>query len=407
LVQQTVRWRRTLERSFRRQRKAVSRNIALRIVEGLVFLKLARECGLEPADRTSHGRGASGGLDRLRKSFSCAAKRYHSTLFNLPAFSATPRFETALRNVTRKIQAMRRGALTPETLGRIYATDVDGDRKGVHVTPDFISDYLVRRTLAPLLRRRNPPVVFDPACGAGAFPLKIFDLLAAAHGARTSFKKKRRLLTDCIHGVDIDVFGVELTKLSLLLKLHAGTTFDPLASVPDLSKNIRCADTLLSAIPGRFDAVIVNPPFISLWTLTRGRSKLKRQLMRNYSFAREGCDAYVLFLEKSFRLLRAGGRLGIILPNTWAIADWAEACRTLLLTKTRIESIVDLTQMCDFSKTNIYPHILISEKARAADGHHINVVKASSRADLKPGATAASLLQFQLCDRSKRRGDWS
>jgi type I restriction-modification system DNA methylase subunit len=385
----------------------VSRNIALRIVEGLVFLKLARECGLEPAESTSQRLGASGGLDRLRKSFSCAAKRYHSTVFELRAFSAMPRFESALRNVSRKIQAMRRGTLTPETLGRIYATDVDGDRKGVHVTPEFISDYLVRRTLAPLLSGSKRPVVLDPACGAGAFPLKVFDLLAAAYGARTSFKKKRRLLTTCIHGVDIDAFGVELTKLSLLLKMHAGTIVDRRAAVPDLSKNIRCADSLMSNIAGRFDAVIVNPPFISLRDMTRRNLKLKRRLMRKYSCAREGCDAYVLFLEKSFRLLRAGGRLGIILPNTWAIADWAEACRALLLTKTRIENIVDLTQMCDFSKTNVYPHILISEKTCAPNGHHIKVVKASSRADLKPGAAVASLLQFQLCERSKRLGDWS
>ena len=398
LIKQTVLWRGILERNVRGQSKSTARSIALCIVEGLIFLNQARRLGMErPSVEPLHYRPDER-LLALRNSFSDAAKKYHSTVFALPEFSVSTRFEGALEKVARKISALRGRKMSPGILGKIYETDSDGSRKGVYVTPDFISDYIVDRTLAPLLRHgRKSPNVLDPACGAGAFPLKIFDQLIRSGGGKKMSMQKRRRLLACVHGVDIDSFGVELTKLSMLLKLHEGTGARNSGDIPELSRNFRCADALLTPHRGGFDAVIVNPPHLSIRDLTRDcGTKHRRRLARKFICARGAYHLYVLFVERSLQLMRARGRLGIIVPSTWAIKGAALPCRKLIISKTGVESVADISQMCVFSKTNVYPHILIAENSPPSAEHRIRVVEAFSQADLKPDAAKTWLRQQSL-----------
>jgi hypothetical protein len=411
LIKQTVFWRKNLERSLGRTGRAAARQLALKIIEGLVFLKLARQRRMEPAGALS-GLKSRDGVGALQTVFKRSKTRYHSGIFDLPALPASPRFAAALKKIVRKVLAFRPGKLAPSILGLIYETDPDGIGKGVCFTPDFISEHITRRTLAPLPRRRRPPLVLDPACGAGAFPLKIFEQLAQARGCGASFKLKRRLLLASIHGADIDAFGVELTRLSLLLKLCEGGAEPRTAALPDLSRNIRCGNALVSSpfegvVPLRwpragFDAVIVNPPHMGIGELTRKQGAGQRlYFARNYACARGAYFLHALFLERSLRWLGKGGRLGIILPPAWAAARSEARCRKMILQATRLESIADISPMCVYSKKSVYPHILICEKMPAGDAHFVDVREVFSRADLKPRAAAASLRQSAL---SPRRG---
>ena len=128
---------------------------------------------------------------------------------------------------------------------------------GVFYTPTYIVEYIVKHTLGALLEGKKPgdkgvgkgePLrVLDPACGSGSFLLGAYQYLwtgiamvispttrkmgqgpnpawsrsAAANGGLTTAERKRILL-DHIYGVDIDPQAVEVTKLSLLLKVLEG-----------------------------------------------------------------------------------------------------------------------------------------------------------------------------------------
>jgi N-6 DNA Methylase len=129
---------------------------------------------------------------------------------------------------------------------------------GVYYTPNPIVDFIVDATLAALLagktpaqvggegRNTSPMRVLDPACGSGSFLLGAFEYLlrwyldsylseptrwmrgrtprirqvSDTEWRLTSGERKRILLTH-IYGVDIDTQAVEVTKLSLLLKVLA------------------------------------------------------------------------------------------------------------------------------------------------------------------------------------------
>ena|GEM_PF-110509 len=163
--------------------------------------------------------------------------------------------------------------------------------KGVYYTPRFVVDTIIRRVVGPQLENRAPLDVLnlkilDPACGSGSFLIAAFQYLMdhclrhfAAHpdaaevpATPRARKRKRKLafqdadgqwnlapdfkaaiLTSCLYGVDIDAQAVEVTIMSLYLKMLEGK--HPLhwqryllenQLLPPLDNNIRCGNSLLS-----------------------------------------------------------------------------------------------------------------------------------------------------------------
>ena len=122
-----------------------------------------------------------------------------------------------------------------------------------------------------------PPLrVLDPACGSGSFLIGAYQFLldcatgleggsgsgravppplqAAGGEWRLTTAERKRILLAHIYGVDIDPQAVEVTKLSLLLKVLEGESDESLSSqmrlfqeraLPDLSTNIQCGNSLI------------------------------------------------------------------------------------------------------------------------------------------------------------------
>ncbi len=207
---------------------------------------------------------------------------------------------------------------------------------GVYYTPTKVVDYLVQSTVKVLLEEACTPRkaaslrVLDPACGSGSFLIRVYQLLLDWHLAwyhandiekyargrsakvyqgpggqwHLTTAERKRILTNTVFGVDIDPQAVEVTKLSLLLKVLEGESADRLESqltlfreraLPDLGNNIKCGNSLVgtdffskhqlelfdeeeayrinafdweSEFPqifasGGFSAVIGNPPYLS------------------------------------------------------------------------------------------------------------------------------------------------
>ena len=127
--------------------------------------------------------------------------------------------------------------------------------------------------------------ILDPACGSGSFLLGAYQYLLDWHlkwyidnepdkWAKTkqpaiyqgpspdprtpnwhlTTAEKKRILLNNIYGVDIDSQAVEVTKLSLLLKVLEGENNQTLANqlrmfheraLPDLGDNIKCGNSLI------------------------------------------------------------------------------------------------------------------------------------------------------------------
>ena len=324
--------------------------------------------------------------------------------------------------------------LTPG--GRAVVEEKPEVRKagGVYYTPTYIVEYIVRQTVGRLVAGHTPdptgPVsrlrVLDPACGSGSFLLGAYQFLLDWHldGYLRDTKKwsrkrggtlhltaagdyvltlaeRRRILLDNLYGVDIDPQAVEVTKLSLLLKVLEGAAaqLGPQAALlgervlPDLDSNIKCGNSLIGPEfydrpqpsllgddellrvnafdwrgefaeimrAGGFDAVIGNPPYI--FTRNQGiETEQKAYYYSRYKHQSAQLNSFGIFLEKAHSLLRQGGQLGFITPNNLLTIDSFALLRRFVIENTSDTKFVNILDKV-FSAASVDNAILLFSKA--------------------------------------------
>jgi methylase of polypeptide subunit release factors len=246
---------------------------------------------------------------------------------------------------------------------------------GTHYTPEPIVDYIVKRSLLPLLESPDYQEikVLDPACGSGLFLLKSFDILAQ-HWRNTfgSFgpKQAKHILSNSLYGIDIDEQAVLTTRKHLLEKAALVES-----DVPLLNENIIVRDALTLKLPvtqfGRsyqkhsFHCIIGNPPYIRI----QNTSQEKRDYYTStYVTASGRFDISTLFLELSEYLLKEQGRIGFIVSNKILSTSGAKKLRAFLLSRFSIEEIVDLSDTKLFEAA-VLPMILVATRSRHNNNH--------------------------------------
>lgn len=275
---------------------------------------------------------------------------------------------------------------------------------GVYYTPQYIVDYIVKNTVGEKIKNKKPKEIenlkiLDPACGSGSFLIGAFKYLLDYHliyyarkenltkalkdekiyqikenSYQLTIKEKQRILLNNIYGVDIDGQAVEVTKLSLLLKLMEGENQESsgqlfkhsdLKLLPNLAGNIKCGNSLIGSdfyrnknlslfgsdemkkinafdwdkeFPeimraGGFDCVIGNPPYVKARDYNDDK-KFYRDYLNyggNYLTLYKMWDLFIPFIEKGINLLRKNGLFGMIVPDTIEKADYASLLRKWLL----------------------------------------------------------------------------
>lgn len=305
---------------------------------------------------------------------------------------------------------------------------------GVYYTPKYIVDYIVAQTVGKLIEGKTPKQIagdhtgsplriLDPACGSGSFLLGAYQTLidhhtryfAAQAGKRTadqprlidereggefklSLEQKRAILQNNIFGVDIDPQAVEITMMSLYIKMLEGErgAITGQAVLPRLRDNIKCGNSLIGydigdlpdedkarinpfdwhsksegfgeiMAAGGFDAVIGNPPYGAMLIDVATEYLLSRFKLQNYQL-----DTYLLFLEKAIELLAKKGLFGMIIPNTWLLNLQSEKIRQYLFSETQIENIVHYRRAV-FQKVTVDTEITIISKQIPANLHRIQI----------------------------------
>lgn len=187
-------------------------------------------------------------------------------------------------------------------------------RTGTYFTSlDIIDESL--RSLDP------PPSSFlDPCCGTGRY------LVRAA--SRFNIDPSR------LYGFDSDPAAIDIARLNILLH-YRDTDAMPmmrcLDSLNDLANG--CPDCDTNHLLGSVDAVATNPPWGGCKNLPRHRNLA--------SLVKSG-ESFSMFLEKSLRLLRQGGQLSFLLPESMLKIKTHSEIRKLLLENCAIKKITML-----------------------------------------------------------------
>ena len=330
--------------------------------------------------------------------------------------------------------------LTPGHRARVEEKPEVRKAGGVYYTPTYIVDYIVKNTVGKLLEGKTPKAakklrILDPACGSGSFLIGAYQYLLDWHrdkyiedGAekhakgkdpklyqrirnewRLTTAERKRILLNNIYGVDIDPQAVEVTKLSLLLKVLEGESDETIKSafrlfneraLPDLGNNIKCGNSLIGPdfyegkqtsfldteemqrvnafdwereFPeifkaGGFDAVIGNPPYIRIQALNEWAPTEVEHFKRAYKSAQKGnYDIYVVFVEKGLQLLNNNGRLGFILPNKFFNSQYGEPLRKLIADGKHLADVIHFGDKQIFVSATTYTCLLFLEKQERKD----------------------------------------
>lgn len=286
--------------------------------------------------------------------------------------------------------------------------------RAVVTTPTKLAKSMVNLSLSHLVEGKTPEEIHnlriaDIACGSGVFLVEVFDYLSnyiinwyVEHSQidkirlmsdltyKLNFSEKKKLLVDCLFGVDVDIHAVEAARLSLLIKLvedeDAYSVDGENPVLPELDKNIRHGNSLIpmelasnltsneiqeivpfswKTINGgkAFDLIIGNPPYVE----TRGMisilpSKEVDYYRSHYGTAHRQFDKYFLFIERALKLIKGDGIVAFVVPNKFFTNTSGEKLRELIAYRSGILRIDDFGSSQLFEDKTIYSAVLILRK---------------------------------------------
>ncbi|HOJ17674.1 MAG TPA: TaqI-like C-terminal specificity domain-containing protein [Ignavibacteriaceae bacterium] len=282
-------------------------------------------------------------------------------------------------------------------------------KEGVFYTPKYITSYIVKNTLGSLCsdiknelgiieedyspenkskdtRRRLVNTldayrdrllkitICDPACGSGAFLNQALDYLINEHKYIDELKAKllgeslilsdieTGILENNLFGVDINEESVEIAKLSLWLR-----TARKNRKLNNLSGNIKCGNSLIDdpAIAGEkafnwhkefpqvfanggFDIIIGNPPYgVNFSTNEKDYLQIVLGGVPDH-------EIYIYFISMALQnLIRPGGLLTYIFPNTFLSNLFGINYRKHIFTNYFVENILDLSNDNTFEDASV------------------------------------------------------
>jgi len=257
---------------------------------------------------------------------------------------------------------------TVATAFQVLRADALKQREGQYFTPKQVIESGVK-----LLDIAWEDIIIDPACGTGGFLIEsILELKRKnpqiANGALAGWAQTH------VFGIEKDSIGLKLTKAIMQIagdgSAHCYRGDSVITHLWHTEFPHLKTETLAD---GRFSVVVTNPPFGKNLRVTATDSRLSR-----YVIAQDGKGQYVdreiglIFLERAYRFLRIGGKIGIVLPETYFFSpnylflfDWLKPrLRPLVVANIPMDAWQGFAR----AKTNFYVFEKISEVDEEEEG---------------------------------------
>jgi type I restriction enzyme M protein len=231
-----------------------------------------------------------------------------------------------LREVIDHIDELRfRSQVEKHELSHLYEAKIKnmgnaGRNGGEYYTP--------RPLIRAIVQVVNPKIgerIYDGAVGSGGFLCESFEFLKSkgrlatkdltSLQTRTFYGKEKKSLAYVIGVMNMILHGIEAPNI-----IHTNTLTENLADIQEKD---------------RYDIVLANPPF---------GGHERKEVQQNFPI-RTGETAF-LFLQHFIKILKAGGRGGIVIKNTFlSNGDNASVgLRKLLLESCSLHSVLDCPQ---------------------------------------------------------------
>lgn len=244
-------------------------------------------------------------ITRLSKLFT-SIKNHYRGFFTDDVLKLKP---LTLAYIVGRLQYISLSKTSGDIKGEAFQTFVNRHQRGDR--GEFFTPHPIVRLAVEMINPKPHERVIDPACGSGGFLIQ----------AINHVQKNNSKLDESTY-VQENITGIEFNPdvaLSAMIRLvfEGGTGLE-----------IICANALIEdeKLNNSFDIVLTNPPFgnkgkvedqkiLKSYLLTRKWNKSSSNGWEVSKTVLAGQSPDVLFIEKSIKLLRAGGRMAIVLPD--------------------------------------------------------------------------------------------
>lgn len=301
-------------------------------------------------------------LESVTKTANALRNRYDSFVSLYPEVFVTDQDKTirftdetisACVEVLSRLRLIDLGVSTISLAFQVLRSEALKQEEGQYFTPQAVIEAAVR-----LMRIQFDDIVLDPACGTGGFLVETMLNFQRTRPSMSQHQLSQWAQTH-IYGIDKDAIAVKLTKAIMQIAGDGSAhcvrgdsirTHNWKRDFPHLQPYFE---------DGRFTVIITNPPFGQKLKVSADDCRLA-----GLEIAKRGRDKFtdieigLLFLERSYQLLKIGGRIGIVLPETYFfsasyqfIFDWLKLrFRPIVVANIPMEAFQGFCR----AKTNFY-----------------------------------------------------
>ncbi len=177
------------------------------------------------------------------------------------------------------------------------------------------------RTIIKIVAPKVGDKIYDGACGSAGFLVEAFDYLKKSKDLSTA--ESIKLQKDTFYGKEIKSLAYIIGVMNMILH---GIEAPNILHINTLAENINDIQE-----KHRYDVILTNPPF---------GAGMGREIQQNFPI-KSGESAY-LFLQHFIKILKAGGRAGIVIKSTFLSNGDAANLRRELLQSCNVHTILDL-----------------------------------------------------------------
>jgi type I restriction-modification system DNA methylase subunit len=256
-----------------------------------------------------------------------------------------------------------------DIVGYIYEDLIPEEER--HKMGQFYTPQPIAELIAKWCINGNPDaLILGPGCGSGTFEVEAYWHLSYLKTGRKRGippgNEVHKSILKQIYAIDINPFPAQLTAMNLAMKNVRAPTTDANIVTADFF-SIMPGHKLLApytvttpsglkrkeiAFPSSFDVVMGNPPYTrwnDLPEQTRRRIlQLYGEVLRNYKlhkFATGGAipGIFIPWIIHSAIFLKEGGRLGMIISDSWLQTEYGVAFLKYLADTFKIHAIIDIS----------------------------------------------------------------
>ena len=228
-----------------------------------------------------------------------------------------------LREIIDHIDELRfRSQTEKHELSHLYEAKIKNMGNAGRNGGEYYTPRPLIRAMIQVVRPQIGERIYDGACGSAGFLCEAFEYLKTR--GKLSTKDRTTLQTTTFFGKEKKSLAYVIAIMNMILH---GIEAPNIQHTNTLSENLAVVQER-----DRFDVILANPPF---------GGKERKEVQQNFPI-RTGETAF-LFLQHFIKMLRAGGRAGVVIKNTFlSNTDNASvSLRKLLLESCNLHTVLD------------------------------------------------------------------